>query len=128
VGVLLAHQSSLLADKANLWSGFSWAYLGAGLFLALLHFFYLGYFIRINNYLDTEIAKDYEKRILDAIDGRAPCRPKHPMIWIAKVLKWIQEKMCRRTSSPAPWTWGIWFQAGVTLFLAVVGPVALHAW
>lgn len=96
----------LLANEKTLWSWFSVAYIVAGVVLALLHFFYLGWFVRTHTHSDTQTAKDYENHIrhLIALD-QLPGAP---------------EK--------APWTLSVPFQAGVTLFLAVMGPIAIHLW
>ena len=99
LGILLAHQKTL-------WSWFSVAYVVSGLALALLHLLYLGWFVRTHTHSDTRTAQDYENHIrqLIALD-QLPTAP---------------EK--------APWNLLVPFQAGVTLFLAVMGPIAIHLW
>ncbi len=116
MGELLTHITNANRTQLHHMSLF-WGYLGTGLILAVLHAWYVIAFVRDRNYRDLTLAVRYEQRVLELLgEDKVICVP-DPRIRANR--KWWKAK--------APLAPSHVFEAGLTAFLAVIGPLAVHA-
>lgn len=110
MGEVLTHSKDLRtsAFAGDHWGLSFWIYLSAGLSVAALHAFYAFGYVRTQNHKDSLAAKHYEKALTDAIGIR-------------------ESPLINDSLAKAPLKAAFYFEAGITLFLAVMGPLIVHA-
>jgi hypothetical protein len=107
MGVLLAHVTPTNKSSLHDWWFFA-IYLGGGAVVALLHTFYTVGFVRTNMRKDTRLAISYERAI-------------------GCLLKTKLEVPVEMVKEKAELSSVHLFSFGMTWFLAILGPVAIHA-
>jgi hypothetical protein len=105
-------------------AAFGWLYLLAGLVLSGLHAYYVLGFIVPGNEYESSLARRYEADLHDKLDSVSKDTRRKFNDTPAERRREKRRQKCKKPSR-VPYTSANWFAVAVTVFLALIGPLAV---